>query len=89
MAIGACNGVLGGTPECVEEQQRRVGSSMKLKAFCLPEVQIKWIIVHFCYPVNCTNILFFKEYSCIAAWVTFIVCNAVTKSRRWKELRSL
>jgi len=66
MASAKCEPVMGfwvwspqlcpGTDHLVEESG---GFHLfKLKAFCLSEVQMRCKFVSFCYPVNCSYILF-------------------------------
>jgi len=59
---------------------------LKLKAFCLSEVHMMHKFVHFCYPVNCSNILFERmAYYCISVWSHFTGRYTVTKSVRKPE----
>jgi len=56
---------------------------LKLKAFCLSEVQMRRKFAHFCYPVNCFKYRFLKNIvgiCLISVWSHFIRCYTATKS---------
>ena len=62
----AITGVWGGAPSGVQGQSRAPGQGgkapLKLKAFCLSQVQMGRKFADFCYVVNCSNMLFGRPF---------------------------